>query len=57
MKNKINTKSHYKIETMLRTKSFNFEEWFREIFLRDIEKLKKSVLIVWIIPDFIEKGY
>ncbi|WP_275268739.1 hypothetical protein [Leptotrichia buccalis] len=42
---------------MLRTKSFNFEEWFREIFLRDIEKLKKSVLIVWIIPDFIEKGY
>mgnify|MGYP000934069757 CR=1 FL=1 len=23
-----------------------FEEWFREIFLRDVEKLKKSVLIV-----------
>jgi len=23
-----------------------FEEWFRKIFLRDIEKLKKSVLIV-----------
>ena len=23
-----------------------FEEWFREIFLRDIEKLKKSVLLV-----------
>ena len=23
-----------------------FEKWFREIFLRDIEKLKKSVLIV-----------
>jgi len=42
---------------MLRTKSFNFKEWFREIFLRDIGKLKKSVLIVWIIPDFIEKGY
>ena len=23
-----------------------FEEWFREILLRDIEKLKKSILIV-----------
>ena len=27
-------------------KSEFFEEWFREIFLRHIEKLKKSVLIV-----------
>ena len=23
-----------------------FEEWFREIFLRDVEKLKKSILII-----------
>ena len=27
-------------------KSKFLEEWFREIFFRDIEKLKKSVLVV-----------